>query len=123
MNGCNRLPLYGNTLPPVERVRDPKSGKPRESRDRKGRKPLERQQPEREEKYHHRQCRADRKQHHKFSNLSARHDMQTPTLLCPSLTPMHNTASAVVARWDSYGLMGETLALEFLTCCGSDACF
>jgi hypothetical protein len=31
------------------------------------------------------------------------------------LTPMHNTASAVISRWDLYGLMGETLPLEAQT--------
>jgi hypothetical protein len=28
---------------------------------------------------------------------------------------MHNTASAVISRWDLYGLMGETPALEAQT--------
>src|SRR5262245_15181457 len=66
-------------------------------------KPLKRQQPERKEKYRERQCRANREQHHKLSKLSARHDTQRQRSEC--LTPMHSTASTIIARWDLYGLM------------------
>ena len=96
---------------------DWKSEKPRRSRERKRSKRLKRQQPERKEKYRERQYRANRKQHHKLSKPSTRHDMQRQrserSFL--GLTPMHNTASAVISRWDLYGLMGETLPLEAQT--------
>src|SRR5262249_4161925 len=86
----------------------------RKSRQRKPSKRLKRQQPERKEKYRERQCRANRKQHHKLSKPSTRHDMQRQRSQRSflGLTPMHNTASAVISRWDLYGLMGETPALE-----------
>ena len=80
---------------------------------------LLRQQPERKEKHRDGQRRANHEQRHELSKLSARHDTQRQACL----TPMHSTASAVIARRDLYGLMGETLALELLPYCGSDARF
>jgi hypothetical protein len=101
---------------------DVKSGKRRKFRKRKRRKPLKRKQPERKEKYRERQRRANHEQRHDLSKLiaryEARHDTQRQRCC---LTPMHSTASAVIARWDLYRMMGETLALEHLPYCGSDA--
>src|SRR5215831_15323012 len=94
-------------------------GKRRKFRKRRRKNYLKRQQPERKEKYRERQCRANRKQHPDLSKLSVRHDMQRQRCL----TPMHSTASTVIARRDLYAVMDETLALEFLYWCCGDTCF
>jgi hypothetical protein len=75
--------------------RDPLSEKPRKSRERKGDKWLLRQQPEGKKKHRDGQRRANHEQRHELSKPSPTHDTQRH--LC--LTPMHSTASAVIARW------------------------
>src|SRR6516225_11287622 len=53
------------------------------------------------------------------SSLSRARDMTcnaNQRTLFSGLTPMHNTASAAISRWDLYGSMGEAPALETQAC-------